>query len=248
MRFFKFKTIITFKGRDNLNSTNRIKEIRKENKLTLESFSKLIDIPRATLSRYENGVSEPKIEVWNKIAEYFNVSVPYLMGISNEKQSDSNQLLEEYNSFLKNNISLDSRIKNKLISFLEDYDSSNSSLHTGSLNDFLLIFSNLLQTLMESDNKNLNVRYNDALLLFSLSVDLIGNLYKYNDENSIKEVSSMFQLISSLYEDRYFNNSSGNSNMLFSSAKASTEYLSDKKKINDLLDKKFLEGFNRRYD
>lgn len=61
---------------------NRLKELRKEKKLTLNQLSEKVGIPRATLSRYENGKSEPKQEIWEHIADFFEVSVAYLMGIS----------------------------------------------------------------------------------------------------------------------------------------------------------------------
>ena len=34
-----------------------------------------------TLSQYETGKREPKLETWNKLAEYFNVPTSYLMGL-----------------------------------------------------------------------------------------------------------------------------------------------------------------------
>lgn len=65
---------------------NKLKQLRNEKKLTLVDFSKLIGIPRATLSRYENGVSEPKLETWEELANFFNVSTSYIMGYSAYKQ------------------------------------------------------------------------------------------------------------------------------------------------------------------
>ncbi len=34
-----------------------------------------------TLSQYETGKREPKLETWQALADFFNVSVPYLQGI-----------------------------------------------------------------------------------------------------------------------------------------------------------------------
>ena len=61
---------------------NRIKNLRKAKKVTLVEMGKAMDIPRSTLSRYENEQSEPKQETWEKLANYFGVSVPYIMGLN----------------------------------------------------------------------------------------------------------------------------------------------------------------------
>lgn len=60
---------------------NKIKELRKSKKLTLDDMQDETGINRVTISQYERGKREPKIETWQKLADYFGVSVPYLMGI-----------------------------------------------------------------------------------------------------------------------------------------------------------------------
>ena len=49
-----------------------------------------------TLSQYETGKRHPKFEVWQKLADFFGVSVPYLQGyveinIPNDLKFDSKQ-------------------------------------------------------------------------------------------------------------------------------------------------------------
>lgn len=44
----------------------------------------MIGIPSNTLSRYETGKREPKLETWEKLANFWGVSVPYLQGYVNE--------------------------------------------------------------------------------------------------------------------------------------------------------------------
>lgn len=61
---------------------NRIKELRKEKNLTLEQVGKDMNLATNTISRYETGKREPKLETWNKLAEYFNVPTFYLMGLN----------------------------------------------------------------------------------------------------------------------------------------------------------------------
>lgn len=59
---------------------NRIKQLRKNKRLTLAELSKKVQIPNNTLSQYENEKRKPKLETWQALADYFNVSVPYLQG------------------------------------------------------------------------------------------------------------------------------------------------------------------------
>lgn len=72
-----------------MKSMNRIKEIRKKKKLTLQQVSNKTGISVSSLSAYEKqegnkGYRNPKIENWIKLANFFNVSVTYLMGISDQ--------------------------------------------------------------------------------------------------------------------------------------------------------------------
>lgn len=41
-------------------------------------------IKRGTLNNYENGKTEPKLKIWQKLADYFGVSVSYLQGIEDK--------------------------------------------------------------------------------------------------------------------------------------------------------------------
>ena len=63
---------------------NRLKEARLEKGLTLKQASKHNGIRDSTLSQYETGKREPKLETWVKLADYFGVSVGYLQGIEDK--------------------------------------------------------------------------------------------------------------------------------------------------------------------
>lgn len=60
---------------------NRIKELRNNKNMTLDELSKFTEIKRGTLNNYELGKTEPKLETWKKLADYFNTPILYLMGI-----------------------------------------------------------------------------------------------------------------------------------------------------------------------
>ena len=59
---------------------NRLKELRQKNNLTLKELGQKIGMANNTLSQYETGKREPKLETWQALADFFNVSVPYLQG------------------------------------------------------------------------------------------------------------------------------------------------------------------------
>ena len=62
----------------------RLKELRLNNGLTQKELAKSIEVGRTTISEYESGKIVPKQEGLLKIANYFNVSVDYLTGVSDD--------------------------------------------------------------------------------------------------------------------------------------------------------------------
>ena len=61
-------------------STNRIKELREDNGLTQHELSRKTGISQANISRWETNIIVPNVlDCW-KLAEFFNVSVDYLIG------------------------------------------------------------------------------------------------------------------------------------------------------------------------
>ena len=61
---------------------NRLKQLREERKLTLRELAEKIHIDKSSLSRFENGEREPRTSVIVDIANFFNVSLDYLLGQS----------------------------------------------------------------------------------------------------------------------------------------------------------------------
>lgn len=59
---------------------NRLHALRKSKGVTLEQISDETDISVSSLSRYEKGERNPKINIIRTLAEYFGVSSDYLEG------------------------------------------------------------------------------------------------------------------------------------------------------------------------
>jgi len=67
----------------------RIKELRKENKMTQDEFGEIFGIVKSTVSMYENGHSTPDDDLKSKMADYFNVSVVYLLGRTTKRKYET---------------------------------------------------------------------------------------------------------------------------------------------------------------
>ena len=65
---------------------NRLRQLRKERNLTLEEMAKIINSNRGSLSRYELGEVELKQELAKQIADFFDVSIDYLLGYSDNRK------------------------------------------------------------------------------------------------------------------------------------------------------------------
>ncbi|OAA90911.1 helix-turn-helix domain-containing protein [Clostridium ljungdahlii] len=63
--------------------SHNLKKLRSEKGLTQIELSKNLNINRATYAHYETGRREPDIETLKLFSDYFNVSVNYLMGLTN---------------------------------------------------------------------------------------------------------------------------------------------------------------------
>ena len=55
---------------------NRLRELRLKRGLSQQELAKKVGISNQSISSYEKGVRKPKIEAWEKLADYFGVSVP----------------------------------------------------------------------------------------------------------------------------------------------------------------------------
>lgn len=60
----------------------RIKILRTEAGLTQEEFGKPYNLKKSTVSQYESGSSKPDDELKKRIANDYNVSLDWLMGLS----------------------------------------------------------------------------------------------------------------------------------------------------------------------
>ncbi|HFH9307639.1 TPA: helix-turn-helix transcriptional regulator [Streptococcus agalactiae] len=72
--------------------SNRLKELRKQAGITQEELSKEIGVIRKTVSNWERRFSRISPEYAERLAKYFQVSVGYLLSVSNDKESSRSDL------------------------------------------------------------------------------------------------------------------------------------------------------------
>lgn len=69
--------------KETLSNQNRIKQLRLEQHKTQKEVGKAVGLSDRAIAHYERGIREPKLETWVKLANFFDVPVSYLQGISN---------------------------------------------------------------------------------------------------------------------------------------------------------------------
>lgn len=133
---------------------NKIKELRKKKKLTQEELAEKINVTKLTISRWERGERVPKSDKAQQLADFFNVSVAYMLGYT-----ENSVIYDDEQIFENDGIILTTSKKR----FEENYR-----------NNFLKDFSRFLL------DKNLFLSNNEIIdiiqLLFSLSANHGENL------------------------------------------------------------------------
>ena len=70
-------------------------ELRKSKKLTQAEMADILGVARTTYSSYEQGRRTPDVEIQNKIADYFSVSLDYLHGRPEQHIEESKMSKEQ---------------------------------------------------------------------------------------------------------------------------------------------------------
>ncbi|SFK48351.1 Helix-turn-helix [Halobacillus dabanensis] len=79
--------------------SERLKKLRKENKMSQRDVAKFLGISESGYGYYEQGRNEPSIDMIKRLADRYDVTADYLLG-----RSDTPQLSEEeeFKSFANN--------------------------------------------------------------------------------------------------------------------------------------------------
>lgn len=92
----------------------RITQARTDLNINQKELAKRADITEANLSRYENGVREPKSAVLARLADALEVTTDYLVGLTDEKNYDAYDITKQSDDdILKTLQDLESRLNSK---------------------------------------------------------------------------------------------------------------------------------------
>ena len=64
----------------------RIKELREDSDTMQKELATYLNVKQSTYSQYENGHRQIPIEALVKLAEYYNTSTDYLLGLTDERK------------------------------------------------------------------------------------------------------------------------------------------------------------------
>lgn len=79
--------------------SNRLIALRKERNLTQAELAKQVHLQRSTLSGYETEGKEPTYETLCTLAEYFNVTTDYLLGVSSARTHNDAVFVNDTRNF-----------------------------------------------------------------------------------------------------------------------------------------------------
>ena len=103
---------------------SRIKELRENRRLIQAILASELNITQQSLSKYERDITTIKIDILKSIAEYFNVTTDYLLGISDVKRDlqgrmKINKDIDEYYDLIEVYKGLDKYDKEMVWSILQ---------------------------------------------------------------------------------------------------------------------------------
>ena len=64
---------------------NRIRELRQDHDLTQKQVGEMLNMSQTGYNQYEIGKNDIPTKILIKLAEYYNTSVDYLLGITDER-------------------------------------------------------------------------------------------------------------------------------------------------------------------
>lgn len=70
---------------------NRLKELRKEKGVTQAKVAEIVNTNQSQYGKYENGKTNLSLENSKRLASYFGVSVPYLLGLEETIPIETNE-------------------------------------------------------------------------------------------------------------------------------------------------------------
>ena len=104
----------------------KLRKLRKDKKKNQKQIADFLNIAQTTYSAYEVGNVQPSFETLKKLADYYNVSISYLLEEkNNETELQPNQIITIGRSGKKEIYELDEEDKELFDRLLEKYSKKN---------------------------------------------------------------------------------------------------------------------------
>ena len=99
---------------------NRIRDLREDSDITQERLAEILDMHKTTYTNYEQGKHTVPLDFAVTIAKYYNVSLDYIAGLTNDKRGFSySDLTKEQKALLQIMEKLSPDEKKKTVSLLK---------------------------------------------------------------------------------------------------------------------------------
>lgn len=160
---------------------NRIKQLREEKGIKQEELARMLSVSPSTVGMYEINKREPNNEITINLANFFNVSVDYLLGNSEFRTKEDeldNYLNKEFkNDFIQSLKALEldkPDLEKAITAFIENYMiiTDNPSVDIYNMEDSLIYYAYELITkhYFKLINKELSILTNNSDLLLDKQV------------------------------------------------------------------------------
>ena len=114
-------------GGDIMAINERLKKLRTSRGLSQSEMADKLGVSLSSYQKYERdkGSVTPSLDVLVRIADYYDVSVDYLLGRANKEQTELDELIGQFNmgllekKIVENYLSLEEKMRGQLMDYLE---------------------------------------------------------------------------------------------------------------------------------
>lgn len=191
---------------------NRLKELRKQKGLTQQELADEISVSKITILRWENEERQIKTEKAQQLADYFGVSVGYLLGFSNDVEKhpfEWDEISEISKPYLVKELKKRRQERREELRVLRDFAKNNDLTEninnvTQKLGDIVIPYLDLnaqlkaKQKFSDSEKKALGYLENQVLNLNSAFSQTLLTIFK--GMQSIDEYKNMENVLNFLRE------------------------------------------------
>lgn len=164
----------------------RLKELRKECKLTQIELAEKLNVNYQTVARIEKNQREPSIDILLKMCQIFNVSSDYLLGKTKTKS------IQDYT--LEKNVKKIEHVKSNAKKYIEEHYTSLDDIEKANLEKAFINEINNYLGLIDIDSKFELDHLPDTLHLINTFVSLISS-YAYEIEMNSQPDKTLIDFI-----------------------------------------------------